>query len=625
LVAGAPSTTTAITGVADNVGLIQGQVANGAATDDTTLTFTGSLSAALAVGETLRIFSVTPSPFPFGNNITTLLGNATVDNTARTWTFTSTLPDTAGTNYSITARVADAAGKLGASSAARSFTLDTTPPDFTTDTAAPQLTRAALSATSINLSQAGAGPLSLTLGATDNLSGFDSAQFRFSSPSGNTSRTFFVDGFLSGSDLNGSFVGSINLDPNAEAGTWTLSSVSLDDQAGNSRDAFGAAELNALLPGLGSLSFSVINPAADSAAPQLTRAALSATSINLSQPGAGPLSLTIGATDNLSGFDSGSFSFRSPSGNTSRTFFVDEFLSGSDLSGSFVGSINLGPSTFGPSAEAGTWTLSNVFLDDQAGNSRSASTTTELNALLPGLGSLSFQVLTGTPPLPSIVITGVADNSGAVQGQVANGGRTDDLTPTITGTIPAALLAGETLRIFNGATLLGSATVDDTTRTWTFTPTLPPTAGTSYSITARVADAAGNLGVASAARTFTLRSAPQATTAAITGVADDVGIIQGAVAAAGVTDDLTPTISGTITAALTAGQTLRIFNGASLLGGATVDNTARTWTFTPTLPATARSNYSITARVADAAGNLGVASAARTFTLDTTALGACCA
>jgi hypothetical protein len=156
--------------------------------------------------------------------------------------------------------------------------------------------------------------------------------------------------------------------------------------------------LNALLPGLGSLSFSVINPAADSAAPQLTRAALSATSINLSQAGAGPLSLTIGTTDNLSGFDSAGFSFRSPSGNSSQFFFVDEFLSGSGLNGSFVGSINLGSN-----AEAGTWTLSSVSLDDQAGNSRNASGAAALNALLPGLGALSFQVLnSGIQPPPPL-------------------------------------------------------------------------------------------------------------------------------------------------------------------------------------------------------------------------------
>jgi hypothetical protein len=258
------------------------------------------------------------------------------------------------------------------------------------DTAAPLLTRAALSATSIDLSKPGAGPLSLTLGATDNLSGFDSAQFSFRSPSGNTSQTFFVDGFgfLSGSRLNGSFVGSINLGANTEAGTWTLSSVFLDDQAGNSGNASGAAALNALLPGLGSLSFSVINPSLDAVAPQLTRAALSATTVDLTQPGAGRLSLTIGATDNRSGFDTASFNFRSPSGNSSTSFFVNGFLSGSGLNGSFVGSINLGPN-----AEAGTWTLSNASLRDQAGNSRNASSAAELNSLLAGLGSLSFSVV----------------------------------------------------------------------------------------------------------------------------------------------------------------------------------------------------------------------------------------
>lgn len=61
-----------------------------------------------------------------------------------------------------------------------------------------------------------------------------------------------------------------------------------------------------------------------------------------------------------------------------------------------------------------------------------------------------------------------------------------------------------------------------------------------------------------------------------------------------------------------------MFNGAALLGTATVNNTAKTWSYTPTLPVSAGTAYSITARVADAAGNVGVASAARTFVLDTT-------
>jgi hypothetical protein len=72
-------------------------------------------------------------------------------------------------------------------------------------------------------------------------------------------------------------------------------------------------------------------------------------------------------------------------------------------------------------------------------------------------------------------------------------------------------------------------------------------------------------------------------------------------------------------AALASGETLRIFNGSTLLGSASVNNTAKTWSYTPTLPATAGTTYRITARVADAAGNLGTASTARSFVLDTVA------
>ncbi|MFZ0409259.1 MAG: Calx-beta domain-containing protein, partial [Cyanobium sp.] len=118
--------------------------------------------------------------------------------------------------------------------------------------------------------------------------------------------------------------------------------------------------------------------------------------------------------------------------------------------------------------------------------------------------SISLAPLTVSRGVVTASITGVTDDVGLLQGQIANGGLTDDPTPTISGTLSAALATGETLRIFNGTTLLGSATVNNTARTWTFSPTLPATAGTSYSITARVGDEAGNLGTASVTRTFTL-------------------------------------------------------------------------------------------------------------------------
>ena len=218
-------------------------------------------------------------------------------------------------------------------------------------------------------------------------------------------------------------------------------------------------------------------------------------------------------------------------------------------------------------------------------------------------------------PLTTAAITAVSDNVGIITGTVAAGARTNDTTPTITGTISAGLASGETLRIYNGGTLLGSATVNN--KTWTYTPTLPASAGTTYNITSRVADAAGNLGTDSAVRSFTLDTTAPLTTAVISSVSDNVGLIKGVVRTGGRTDDRTPTIKGTISKALATGETLRIYNGGTLLGSATVNN--KTWTYTPTLPASAGTTYNITSRVADAAGNLGTDSAVRSFTLDTTA------
>jgi hypothetical protein len=161
------------------------------------------------------------------------------------------------------------------------------------------------------------------------------------------------------------------------------------------------------------------------------------------------------------------------------------------------------------------------------------------------------------------------------------------------------------------------------TATVTVDPTADTTAEANETVTLQLAAGAGySLGTTAAVvGTITNddNTTPPATTAAITDVIDNVGIITGTVAAGGRTNDSTPSIKGTISAALAAGETLRIFNSAALLGTATVNNTTKTWSYTPTLPATAGTTYTLTARVADAAGNLGVASAARTFTLDTTA------
>jgi Protein of unknown function (DUF1566)/Putative serine esterase (DUF676) len=72
--------------------------------------------------------------------------------------------------------------------------------------------------------------------------------------------------------------------------------------------------------------------------------------------------------------------------------------------------------------------------------------------------------------------------------------------------------------------------------------------------------------------------APTLPTPIITDIADDYGASKGTVVNNGSTDDATPTISGTV-AALSNTQTLRVYSGTTLLGGATVNGTV--WSYTP--------------------------------------------
>ncbi|WP_304523565.1 Ig-like domain-containing protein [Cyanobium sp. Copco_Reservoir_LC18] len=94
-------------------------------------------------------------------------------------------------------------------------------------------------------------------------------------------------------------------------------------------------------------------------------------------------------------------------------------------------------------------------------------------------------------------------------------------------------------------------------------------------------------GVSAAAAVTITVNAPALATAAITAIADDLGPIQGPLAEGASTDDRSPTVTGTLSAPLASGETLQIFNGTAVLGNAAVDNTARTWSFTPSLPASA--------------------------------------
>ena len=218
-----------------------------------------------------------------------------------------------------------------------------------------------------------------------------------------------------------------------------------------------------------------------------------------------------------------------------------------------------------------------------------------------------------TPPAQSVTITAYTDDVGTNRGDFGSGTTTDDMTPLLRGTLSEAIGATDVVRIYEGTALVGTATVTGTS--WTFaTPALAN--GSTHTYKAVVADAAGNQGAASSAFTLTVSTSAPAQTTTITAYTDNVGPIQGDFASGTSTDDTTPVLRGELGTAIGATDTVRVYEGTTLLGTATVTGTR--WSFATSTLAEG-STHSYMAVVTDAAGNEGAPSSRFTLTVDTTA------
>ena len=131
---------------------------------------------------------------------------------------------------------------------------------------------------------------------------------------------------------------------------------------------------------------------------------------------------------------------------------------------------------------------------------------------------------------------------------------TSDNTLTLTGSAEA----GSTVKVYDGATLLGSATADGSGN-WSYTTAA--LANGAHSLTATATDAAGNTSASSAALSVTIdTAAPVAPT--IASFSTDSGTVGD-----GITNDNTLTLTGTPE----ADATVKVYDGATLLGSATAN------------------------------------------------------
>ena len=503
-----------ITSVTDDLAPTMGNVAPNGSTNDTTPTIAGTAAA----GSSVNIYDGA-----------TLLGTVTADGSGN-WSLTPTL---AGGTYTLSVTATDSAGNTSAPSALYAITVDTAAP------AAPAITS-----------------------VTDDV---DPAQGNV--PSGGT--TDDATPALVGTAEAGSIVnvydgitllGTVTADG---SGNWTLTPTLAD----GTHDLIVTATDSAGNISAASAPYTVTVAATPPGTPAITSVT---DNIGPAQGSVGPNGITDDAAPTIAG--------------TAAPNSTVDVYDGTTL---------LGPATADGS---GNWTLTPTLAD----GTHTLSVTTVGGGFNPSAATYAVTVDTAAPAAP--VITSVTDDVALTTGTVAPNGTTNDAAPTLAGTAEA----GSTVNVYDGATLLGTVTADGSGN-WGFTPSTPLADG-PHTLSVTATDPAGNTSAPSAPFAITVDTAAPAAPA-ITSVTDDVALTTGTVAPNGTTNDAAPTIAGTAE----VGSTVKLYDGATLLGTVTADGSGN-WSLTPTL-ADGTHNLSVTAT--DSAGNTSASSTPYAITVDT--------
>ncbi|TCU57295.1 Ig-like protein group 3 [Novosphingobium sp. PhB57] len=609
-----------VTSVADDVGSVQGSLAPGATTDDARPTLTGT-------AENNAVISVYDG--------VVLIGTTTADGSGR-WSLTPAAPLGTGP-HSLTVTATDAVGNTSGATAAFALTVDTTPP------AAPTISTAS---DDVGTRQ---GPIA-NGGATD-----DGTPALTGTAEANSTVSIYNNGALLGTVVaSGSGAWSFTPPTGLPDGLHNFTATARD-AAGNISPASAAyaVTVDTTPPGAPTISYAaddtgpitgnVVNGApTDDTRPTLVGTAEANSTVSIYEganllgtavadgSGAwsftpsvalpqGEHSFTARATDAVGNQGPASATFLvwvdivAPAAPTIATLFDDvgtvqgpvasggvtddtlPLLRGTAEVGSTVTISANGAALGTTTADAGgNWSFVPVAPLAQGTYTFTAIATDAAGN--PGAASNSFVVTVDTAPPAVPVISSIVDDLAPNTGVVANGGSSNDSAPQLIGTGPA----NTTVIVYDNGVALGS-TVTNGSGAWTYTPAGGLGDGV-HTFTAVTVDAAGNASAASNAYAMTLDRTPPSATIAITTLVTDTGTTGD-----WSTYDHSPTVGGTLSTALAAGETVQV----RLDGGdwVTAGTSGQSWYYG--LGTVSTGSHALAVRVVDAAGNVG-SSAAQT-------------
>ncbi|MDM7852835.1 Ig-like domain-containing protein, partial [Pseudochrobactrum kiredjianiae] len=219
--------------------------------------------------------------------------------------------------------------------------------------------------------------------------------------------------------------------------------------------------------------------------------------------------------------------------------------------------------------------------------------------------AFTITVDTVAPNAPKI--DSITDAQEPITGNVSKDGFTNDTTPTLKG---SGAEANSIVRIYDGATMIGEVNAD-ASGNWSYVPVNPLSNG-PHTFTVVSVDGAGNVSAKSEAYKITVDTlAPSSPS--ITNVLDDVGAVLGTVANGKTTDDTKPRLSGS---GAESGSIVKIYDNGTYIGE-TIANANGTWAFTPTTDLK-EGAHSFTVTATDKAGNESGESIAWAITVDLT-------
>ena len=229
------------------------------------------------------------------------------------------------------------------------------------DTLPPAVPSASVSPSSVDVS-GGPQTVTITLRATDDDSGVDYGNtYLFDVADHMVALDFFnVDHRTSGDNLDGTYSITMIVPQYARPGVWRVDAF-IKDLAGNQADFFPHAMA---FPDPEAMKFTVVNSGqVDTENCALVSASVSPEEVNVTDAAA-TLAVTAEITDNLSGFDFGFLSLRSPDGNTE----VSQYLSPDNLfSGNPTNGVYQFSAIVPQGSPASIWTY-RFSLKDEAGN-----------------------------------------------------------------------------------------------------------------------------------------------------------------------------------------------------------------------------------------------------------------